>query len=179
MHPRVQHRVGYVDWASRLEPQAYYEIFAGTAPVPNLHALDEAIAMIEEEGGLDAVWARHQALADSVRAAVEAWSTPDGFELNIFDPAHRSNAVTTINTGDIDASRLRNICEAQAGVTLGVGLIGDRDRSFRVGHMGYLNPPMILGTLATIESALVAMGAPIGGSGVAAAAETIGAALRD
>jgi len=45
--------------------------------------------------------------------------------------------------------------------------------------MGYLNPPMILGTIATIESALHAMNAPIGGSGVAAAAESIGAALRD
>lgn len=179
MHSRVDHRVGYVDWARRLEPKAYYEIFAGTAPVPNLHALDEALAIIEEEGGLDAVWARHQALADAVRAAVEAWSTPDGMGFNITDPAHRSNAVTTITTGEIDANRLRGICEAQAGVTLGVGLLGDRGRSFRIGHMGYLNPPMILGTIATIESALRAMDAPMGGSGVAAAAASIGAALRD
>lgn len=178
MHPRVTHRVGYVDWARRLEPKAYYEIFAGTPPVPNLHALDEALSMIEEEGGLDAVWARHEALANGVRAAVEAWSTPDGIGFNITDPAHRSNAVTTIDTGEIDAVRLRGICEAQAGVTLGVGLIGDRERSFRIGHMGYLNPPMILGTLATIEAALTALAAPMGSSGVAAAAESIGAALR-
>ncbi len=134
--------------------------------------------MIEDEGGLDAMWARHQALADGVRAAVDAWSTPGGFGFNIVDPAARSNAVTTVTTGEIDATRLRSICEAQAGLTLGVGLIGDRARSFRIGHMGYLNPPMILGTLATIESALVAMDAPMGGSGVAAAAEAIGAALR-
>jgi len=43
--------------------------------------------------------------------------------------------------------------------------------------MGWLNPPMILGTLATIEATLHSMGAPMGGSGVAAAAESIGAAL--
>ena len=41
--------------------------------------------MIAEEG-LEEVWARHTVLGDSVRAAVEAWSTADGLELNIVDP---------------------------------------------------------------------------------------------
>ena len=43
--------------------------------------------------------------------------------------------------------------------------------------MGHLNPPMLLGTLGTVESALHALGAPIGGSGVAAAARTIGESI--
>ena len=43
--------------------------------------------------------------------------------------------------------------------------------------MGHLNPPMILGTLGTIEATLTAMGAPMSKSGVAAAAAVIGAAL--
>ena len=50
--------------------------------------------MIAEEGGLEAVWRRHQVLADAVRAAVTAWSTPGGIELNITSPPHRSNAVS-------------------------------------------------------------------------------------
>jgi len=43
--------------------------------------------------------------------------------------------------------------------------------------MGHLNPPMVLGTLGTIEAALLSMGAPVGGSGVAAAAAAIADAM--
>jgi hypothetical protein len=32
------------------------------------------------------------------------------------------------------------------------------DSVFRIGHMGHLNPPMVLGALATIESGLTALG---------------------
>ena len=40
--------------------------------------------------------------------------------------------------------------------------------------MGHLNPPMVLGTVATVEAALHAVDAPIGASGAAAAARVIG-----
>ena len=43
--------------------------------------------------------------------------------------------------------------------------------------MGHLNPPMVLGTLATVESALLAMQVPIGSSGAAAAANVIAGEL--
>ncbi len=43
--------------------------------------------------------------------------------------------------------------------------------------MGHLNPPMVLGTIGTVEAGLVSMGARIGGSGVAAAAAVIAEAL--
>jgi alanine-glyoxylate transaminase/serine-glyoxylate transaminase/serine-pyruvate transaminase len=43
--------------------------------------------------------------------------------------------------------------------------------------MGHVNPPMLLGTLGTIEAALHALGAPTGASGVAAAATVIGDAV--
>ena len=45
-------------------------------------------------------------------------------EFNVTDPAARVNSVTTILTGSIDPSRLRQVCEDQAGLTLGLG-IGD------------------------------------------------------
>jgi alanine-glyoxylate transaminase / serine-glyoxylate transaminase / serine-pyruvate transaminase len=69
------------------------------------------------------------------------------------------------------------VCEEHAGLTLGVGLGPFEGRAFRIGHMGHLNPPMVLGTLGTIEAALLATGSPIGGSGVAAAAAFLGAAF--
>jgi alanine-glyoxylate transaminase/serine-glyoxylate transaminase/serine-pyruvate transaminase len=132
--------------------------------------------MIEEEG-LEAVWARHAVLADVIHAAVDAWAAPGGLELNIPDPSARSHAVTTILAGTVDPDRLRATCQQQAGLTLGVGLGPFEGRAFRIGHMGHLNPPMVLGTLGTIEAALLAAGAPMGGSGVAAAAATAGRAF--
>lgn len=170
--------VGYLDWRTRHEPEVYYQIFCGTPPIPHLYALGEALTMIEEEGGLEAVWARHQILGDAVRAAVDTWSTPGYLEANIVDPAARSNAVTTVLTGGLDATALARLCDDEAGLTLGVGIGAFRGRAFRIGHMGHLNPPMILGTLATIEAALHALDVPVGGSGAAAAAEVVASALR-
>ena len=42
------------------------------------------------------------------------------------------------------------------GLTLGIGLGQFEGRACRIGHMGHLNPPMLLGTLATVEAALLA-----------------------
>ncbi len=134
-----------------------------------MYGLREALAMIREET-LDCVWDRHATLARSVHAAVDAWAAPDGLELHIVDPDARSNAVTTIRTGGIDGSALRDLCEERAGLTLGIGLAPYEHLSFRIGHMGHVNPPMLLGTLGTIEAALIAMDAPMGASGAAAAA---------
>ena len=116
--------------------------------------------MIEEEGGLEVVWARHAVLAGAVRTAVGAWGSAGGLALNVIDP-----------------DRLRDICLDQAGLTLGVGLGPFEGRAFRIGHMGHLNPPMVLGALGTVEAALTAMGASVGSSGVASAAASIGAAF--
>lgn len=172
-HERSDIHVGYLDWNSRLNATAHYELYAGTPPVSHLYGLREALVMIAEEG-LEARWDRHRALACAVWAAVEAWSTDGGIDLNIADPAARSTAVTTILTGHIDAEELRRRCSQGAGLTLGLGIGDFAGRAFRIGHMGHLNPPMLLGTLGTIEAALLAMEAPIGASGVAAGA----AALR-
>jgi alanine-glyoxylate transaminase / serine-glyoxylate transaminase / serine-pyruvate transaminase len=174
-HARADMRVGYFDWASRRDVDAHYQLYNGTPPISHLYALREALDMIFEEG-LESVWNRHEILASSVWAAVDAWATDDGISCNIAERASRSHATTTVRTGSIDADRLRAICEEQAGLTLGLGIGGDEPR-FRIGHMGHLNPPMLLGTLGTVEAALLALGAPIGGSGVAAAAAVIADAL--
>ncbi len=167
-------RNAYVDWAQRLEPEAVYQSYSGTPPVTHLRALDVALDIIDEEGGLPAVWERHRVLAGAVHAAIDAWHTPDGLSFNITSPAHRSNAVTTVRTGTVDSLALARVCEREYGVTLGIGIGAIRDRSFRIGHMGHLNPPMVLGTLGAIEAALVHLDAPLAGSGAAAAARYIG-----
>lgn len=166
----------YWDWTSRMSEEMFYLKFAGTAPIQHIYAMRAALDMLQEEG-LENVWARHAVFADAVRAAVAAWRTEGGLEFNIIDPAARANSTTTVLTGSIDGARMRTICDQQAGLTLGIGLGDFGDRAFRIGHMGHLNPPMVLGTLATAEAALHAMSAPLGGSGVAAASRVIGNAL--
>ncbi|MDH4144163.1 MAG: aminotransferase class V-fold PLP-dependent enzyme [Acidimicrobiia bacterium] len=168
-HESADLRTGYWDWTARSKPDTHYQRYCGTPPVSHLFGLAEALDMLWEEG-LDAVWDRHEALASAVRAAVDAWAAPGGLEFNITAPAERSNAVTTLRTPGVEADRLRALCEQQAGLTLGVGLEG---LGFRIGHMGHLNPPMVLGVLGTLEAALRAMDVPTAGSGVAAAAASL------
>jgi len=175
-HETADLRSAYWDWSARHDPEVHYQIYCGTPPVQHLWGMREALDMIFDEG-LENVWERHRVLGEAVRAAVGMWARPEGIAFATTDPEARSNSVTTLLTGDIDADELRRICEAEMGLTLGVGLEGYEGRAFRIGHMGHLNPPMLMGTLGTIEAALVLMNAPLGGSGVTAAARTIGAAL--
>lgn len=176
-HEHAGLRSGYFEWDRRLTAQAHYELYAGTPPVSHIYALNEALDMIDEQGGLEKVWERHRALASAVWAAVDAWSSPDGIQFNITDPDRRSAAVTTVRTGSIDAEALRSLCRHQAGLVLGIGISGQTGESFRIGHMGYIDPPSILGVLGTIEAALTAMGRAPKDSGVAAAAATLASSL--
>ncbi|GMG82970.1 aminotransferase class V-fold PLP-dependent enzyme [Paralimibaculum aggregatum] len=176
-HREAGLRTAYWDWTARMGGGAHYMRYCGTPPVTHLYGLRAAFEMIAEEG-LENIWARHAVMAHAVRSAVAAWSAPGGLEFHIEDPAARSNAVTTVLTGGVDAIRLRALAEQEAGLTLGVGLGDFQDRAFRIGHMGHMNPPQLLGTLGTIEAVLHAMGAPMGGSGVAAAAAALSGALH-
>lgn len=171
-HDRANQRVGYFDWESRRSGENMYSYYAGTPPIAHLRGLLEAMNLIEEEGGIEATWRRHEILASGVKAAVQAWSTPGGLDFNIIDPDSRSNCVTTVLTGGLDPSRLRSLCEQQAGLILGLGIAGID--GFRLAHMGHLNPPMILGAIGTIEAALHSLDVSMGSSGVAAAAAAIG-----
>lgn len=167
----------YWDWQPRTAPGAFYNLFCGTAPTHHLYGLREALDMILTEEGLDAVWTRHAIQARAIWAAVEAWGAQGALALNIAAPELRSHAVTTIRTGPGDGTRLQVWCR-QRGLTLGVGLAGaDQEPAnlFRIGHMGHLDPPMLLGTLATIEAGLVALDLPHGQGGAAAAARVIAA----
>lgn len=172
-HEHAGLRTRYWDWTYRTEEGPHYLRFCGTPPVSHLFGIREALRMIDEEG-LAARWQRHRVLADAVRAAVEVWSQPDQIGFHVVEESERSDAVTTVRCGRLDAVRLSEICRSDLGVTLGVGIGELSGSSFRIGHMGHVNPPMVLGVLGSIEAALVAMGAAPTRSGVAAAAAAIG-----
>lgn len=170
---------GYWDWRIRTRPEVYYLNFYGTAPTHHLFGLAAALDMLLRDEGIEAAWARHDTHAAAVRAAVEAWSAAGDLRCNVRLPAERSNAVTAIRTAPNDADTLRAWTKAQAGVTLGVGIgldsatAGLANDLFRIGHMGHLSPPMILGTLATVDAGLKALGIAHGAGALDAAAQVV------
>ena len=168
-------RSPYWNWSPRTQPERFYERFCGTAPTHLLYAQREALDMIAEEGRA-AIFKRHALLARAVWAAVVAWSSDGPLRCNIVDPEFRSHAVTTILADAHDMLQLRRWCEDEAGLILGLGLgflvpqFMEGKSVFRIGHMGHLNPPMLLGALATIDSGLKALDIPHGPGALEAAA---------
>ena len=168
-------RSPYWNWSPRTQPERFYERFCGTAPTHLLYAQREALDMIAEEGRA-AIFKRHALLARAVWAAVVAWSSNGPLRCNIVDPEFRSHAVTTILADAHDMLQLRRWCEDEAGLILGLGLgflvpeFMEGKSVFRIGHMGHLNPPMLLGALATIDSGLKALDIPHGRGALEAAA---------
>jgi len=171
-------KTAYWDWERRVKGTAFHQKFCGTPPTHHLFGLREALDMIIAEG-IEAVWHRHRLLAHVAWAAIDAWGEKGELKCNIKRPEHRSTAVTAIATAEGEAAAIRRWCQDEAGVTLGVGLDliatigGQSDSMFRIGHMGHLNPPMLLGTLGTIDSAMKALGVEHGAGALDAAARVV------
>lgn len=169
----------YWDWIPRTQGDYFYQQFGGTAPTHHLYGLRCALDILVHEEGMEACWHRHAVLSEAIWAAVETWGCDGGLALNITDPAKRSRAVSAVWTAPDDAGRLRRWCESQGGLTLGIGLgLTEKgapgwDRAFRIGHMGHLNPMMVMGCLGTMEAAMKALGIPHGDGGLSAAAARI------
>ncbi|MEO1920237.1 MAG: aminotransferase class V-fold PLP-dependent enzyme [Paracoccaceae bacterium] len=162
----------YWDWEPRVNPERFYYRFNGTPPTHHLFGLSEALTMLVDEEGIENVWARHAKQAQAVWAAVAIWAQAGAIRANVPDHAHRSTAVTTVISDGHNMEPLHQWCQDTAGLTLGVGIsFGPytSDQAFRIGHMGHMNPAMLLGALTTIETGLRALQIPIGEGGIAAA----------
>ncbi len=161
----------YFDWTAMLERR--FRSFTGTVPIVPFFGMVESIRLIEEEG-LETIWSRHARLAAATRAAVSAWSrSNNGVELYCQNPARYSDSVTTILAPEgANADAIREILREQFNVSTGGGLAALSGKVFRIGHMGDLNEPMLLGTLAAVEMALKLTHIPHG-KGVEAAMESL------
>ena len=176
----------YWDWKPRGLATEFWQYFGGTAPTHHLYGLRESLTMLLDEEGLPNVWRRHETLASAVWAAFDAWGTTGGIGLNMVDPAARGRSVTAARIGNGGAGALRKWLEAEAGVTLGIGLgmALPTDPAYadflRVAHMGHVNAHMTLGVLATMEAGMQALGIPHGSGALEAAAAAIarGSALK-
>jgi alanine-glyoxylate transaminase / serine-glyoxylate transaminase / serine-pyruvate transaminase len=159
-------------------PRAYWEwepmigaaetgFFPFTPATNLLFGLREAIAMLEEEG-LENVFARHDRLAQATRQAVAAW----GLETLCAEPAAHSSALTTVMLpAGHDADALRRIVLERFDMALGAGLGRVAGKVFRIGHLGWFNELMLMGTLAGIEMGMAMAGVPFRKGGVDAAME--------
>jgi alanine-glyoxylate transaminase/serine-glyoxylate transaminase/serine-pyruvate transaminase len=164
--PRV-----YWDWRRLLGQGPQQGYWNGTVPVHFFYGLREALRMLEEEG-LDNVFARHHRLAEATRRAVRAWRQNDGPEMFATDPGSESDSITAVLVPEgYDADKVRQLALDKFNVSLGGGLERLRGRVFRIGHLGDLNEPMVLGAIAAIEMALDLAGVPHGRGGVQAAME--------
>ncbi|WP_281684829.1 pyridoxal-phosphate-dependent aminotransferase family protein [Thalassobaculum salexigens] len=159
----------YFDWDGIKALENGRLRFAGTAPSHLFFAMREGLKMLLEEG-LDHVFARHARLAEATRRAVKAWGRGNGPSLFGRDEAALSNSVTAIRMPDgFDADAFRGKVLAESNVALGGGLSRLSGKVIRIGHLGDLNEPMILGCLATVEMQLKRQGIPHGEGGVDAA----------
>ncbi|MCG6111923.1 MAG: aminotransferase class V-fold PLP-dependent enzyme [Paracoccus sp.] len=161
------------DWHLRAGADALWRFWGGTPPVQQIFALSEALTMILDEEGLEAVWSRHARLARATWAAVDAWSVgAGGVRLSVADPAARALSVTAVTLPGADALRAWTVREC--GVTLGVGLgAPDPTGALRIAHMGHCNAGVLLGTLGAIEAGMTALDIPHGTGALEAAAASI------
>ena len=157
-------------------PRAYWDwppMFAAAesgffpfTPATNLlFGLNEAIAMLEEEG-LENVFVRHDRLAEATRRAVRGW----GLEILCADPAEYSSSLTAVMMpAGQDADQVRKAALERFDLSLGTGLGKVAGKVFRIGHLGWFNELMLMGTLAGVEMALALAGVPHKKAGVTAA----------
>ncbi len=162
-------RTLYWDWTARDGPE-HYQKYCGTPPEHFLFGLRKALDLLQAEG-LDAVFERHRLLARAVRAAIAVWTEGGALAFNVEAAEQRADSVTTILLDGCDPEVLRDYCRRRCGVVLGTGIGDLSGRAFRIGHMGHVNAPMIIGALGAIEMALVALAIPHGTGGVQAAVD--------
>ncbi|MDR3534896.1 MAG: aminotransferase class V-fold PLP-dependent enzyme [Acetobacteraceae bacterium] len=157
----------YFDWT--MMGKRAQKSFIGTIPVNIFYGLRESVRLLDEEG-LPNVFARHTRLAEATRRAVQVWAGNNGPRLYCTNPSRYSDSVTAILMPEgYDAEAVRRVARMRFNVSLGGGLGVLGGKIFRIGHLGDLNEPMVLGALSAVEMALRIAGVPHGRGGVDAA----------
>ncbi|WP_040617836.1 pyridoxal-phosphate-dependent aminotransferase family protein [Roseovarius nubinhibens] len=157
-------RRSYWDWQDMdaINGSGYFPYTPGTNM---LYGLNEAIAMLHEEG-LDNVFARHQRHGAATRSAVRHW----GLEVLCRQQGQESGVLTAVLMPEgHSADAFRATTLQHYDISLGNGLSKVADRVFRIGHLGDFNDLTLAGTLTGVELGLRKSGVPHTEGGVAAA----------
>ncbi|MEM1163912.1 MAG: aminotransferase class V-fold PLP-dependent enzyme [Pseudomonadota bacterium] len=161
-------RRSYWDWQEMADlNQTGY--FPYTPATNMLYGLNEAIAMIHEEG-LENVFARHARHGRATRAAVRAWD----LDVLCAQQGQESGVLTAVLLPEgHSADAFRATVLENFDISLGNGLSKVADRVFRIGHLGDFNDAMLMGTLSGIEMGLAKSGIPHAKGGIDAAMKVL------
>jgi len=139
----------YWDWGEQIEANSV-GAFPYTPATNLLYGLNEAIAMLKEEG-LDNVFSRHKRHAEATRLAVQTW----GLEVLCEEKEDFSNTLTAVLLPDgYNADEFRSVVLDNFNMSLGNGLSRLAGKVFRIGHLGDFNDLMLVATLGGIEMGL-------------------------
>ena len=142
----INNRGYYFDFVT-LEKSLLKNNTPSTPPIALMYAADRQMDAILEEG-IEARWARHQAMRD----ATQQWALERGFELYAQD-GYRSNTVTTIeNTLGIDVNAMDRFMQSEVGFAMDKGYGKIKGTTFRLPHMGDVTIDMLSEVLGGIDA---------------------------
>lgn len=142
---------------------------AFTAAVSLIVGLHEVLKSLKSEG-LERIFARHQHLADAMRAAMVAAG------LTLFTKESPSNALTAVNAPPgVDGQLIYKTLREKFSITAAGGQDHLKGKIFRIAHMGYLDLFDVIIAVSAVEMVVKTLGYPIKmGEGVRAAQEILG-----
>ncbi|MGD0915751.1 MAG: alanine--glyoxylate aminotransferase family protein [Thermodesulfobacteriota bacterium] len=130
--------------------------------------LRQALNMIRKEG-LEAIFRRHEMLAEATRRAVKALG------LELYAPDAPSNAVTAVKIPvGIDGEKLKDLFFEKFGITVAEGQDRAKGKIIRIAHLGYYERLDMIMVISALEMLLKEMGYAFElGTGVKAAEEIL------
>jgi aspartate aminotransferase-like enzyme len=130
--------------------------------------LRESLHLIRKEG-VEAIFLRHEKLAEATRAAVKALG------LELYAPDSPSNAVTAVKIPDgVDGERLKDLFFEKFGITVAEGQDRAKGKIIRIAHLGYYERLDMVMVISALEMLLKEMGYPFElGIGLKAAEEIL------
>jgi len=130
--------------------------------------LRESLHLIRKES-LEAVFRRHERLAEATRAAVKALG------LELYAPDSPSNAVTAVKIPEgIDGERLKDLFFEKFGITVAEGQDRAKGKIIRIAHLGYYERLDMVMVISALEMLLKEMGYTFElGTGLKAAEEIL------
>ncbi len=142
----------YFDFVRMLKRFEKSQQHPTTPAVPLLYAMDAQLDLMLKEG-MEARYQRHL----KMREIVHNWARKRGFEL-FAEPGYESVTVTTIkNTYGISIKELNSEL-LKRGMMLSNGYGELKEKTFRIAHMGQVQPEDIMALLDTIDEILEAKG---------------------
>lgn len=120
-----------------------------SSPVSLIIGLKEALTMIFEDGGLDALYQKHFALSQMTRAGIKAMG------LEPFAKKYYAWGLTSVAMPkNVSGSELVSLAAKKTGVVIAAGQDPMKDEMIRLAHMGHVDFGDMLAGLYAVASSL-------------------------